>query len=223
MRRSVGIALVAVVLGLLPGRASADTIVWEYAGLVSNSVASAAKSPNRWYALLIGIPLLLWATRSVLRALVVAHRLVWTEVRGSVPKVKVKAVLRFLVLILLLFAFTALASEVRSRTPGPGLIVTLAILVPYGVLWLLISMQLPHRGARWTALVPGALAFAIGVEVLNAVTAYYLVPEAEHKQGTYGVLGLAAALLLGLFLLSRVMVGSAVLNATLWERQHPSQ
>jgi len=55
------------------------------------------------------------------------------------------------------------------------------------------------------------------------VTAYYLVPEAENKQGTYGVLGLAASLLLGLFLFSRIMVGSAVLNATLWERGHPRE
>jgi uncharacterized BrkB/YihY/UPF0761 family membrane protein len=188
------------------------------AGLVSNSVASAANSSDRWYALLIGIPLLLWATRSVLRALVVAHRLVWGEVRGSVPKVKVKAVLRFLVLVLLLFVFTAFASEVRSRTSGPGLVVTLVLLVPYGLLWLAISLQLPHRGSTWTALVPGALAFAVGAEVLNAVTAYYLVPEAESKQSTYGALGLAAALLLGLFMFSRIMVGSAVLNATLWER-----
>ena len=193
------------------------------AGLVSNSVSSAATSTARWYALLIGIPLLLWATRSVLRALVVAHRLVWTEVRGSVPKVKVKDVFLFLALILVLFAFTAFASEVRSRTHGPGIIVTLLILIPYGVLWLLISMRLPHRGASWTTLIPGALVFAIGAEALNAVAAFYLVPEAEHKQGTYGALGLAAALLLGLFMLSRIMVGSAVLNATLWERQHPSE
>jgi len=191
------------------------------AGLVSNSVASAAKSNGRWYALLIGIPLLLWATRSVLRALVVSHRLVWTEVRGSVPKIKAKHIFRFLLLIILLFAVTALASEIRSRAPGPGLIATLVVLVPYGLLWLAISVQLPHRGATWTALIPGAIVFAIGLEVLNAVTAYYLIPEAEHKQGTYGALGLAAALLLGLFMLSRIMVGSAVLNATLWERRVP--
>ncbi|HVM56831.1 MAG TPA: YhjD/YihY/BrkB family envelope integrity protein [Gaiellaceae bacterium] len=193
------------------------------AGLVSHSVASAAKSSNRWYALMIGIPLLLWATRSALRALVVAHRLVWTEVRGSVPKVKPRAVLRFLGLIIVLFAFTALASEIRSRTPGPGLLATLAVIVPYAVIWLAISLQLPHRGAKWTALIPGALVFAVGAQVLNLVTTYYLVPESEKKQGTYGVLGLSAALLLGLFLLSRIMVGSAVLNATLWERQSRSE
>ena len=38
------------------------------AGLVSNSVASAANSSARWYALLIGIPLLVYTTRSLLYA-----------------------------------------------------------------------------------------------------------------------------------------------------------
>jgi len=56
MRRSVGIALVAVVLGLLPGRASADTIVWEYAGLVSNSARPEipAGAPARFVFTLTG-------------------------------------------------------------------------------------------------------------------------------------------------------------------------
>src|SRR5690242_13039941 len=34
--------------------------------LVSSSIASAAESPKRWYALLIGIPILVWTTRSLL-------------------------------------------------------------------------------------------------------------------------------------------------------------
>src|SRR5262245_11842273 len=48
-----------------------------FEGLISNSIASAANSPNRWYALLIGVPVLVWATRSLLRVLIVTHRLVW--------------------------------------------------------------------------------------------------------------------------------------------------
>ena len=54
------------------------------------------------------------------------------------------------------------------------------------------------------------------------MTAYFIVPEAETKQGTYGSLGLAAALLLALFFLSRLVVATAVLNATLWERRSRS-
>jgi uncharacterized BrkB/YihY/UPF0761 family membrane protein len=45
------------------------------------------------------------------------------------------------------------------------------------------------------------------------------VPLALNKQGTYGALGIAAALLLAFFFLGRLIVGSAVVNATLWERR----
>lgn len=51
------------------------------------------------------------------------------------------------------------------------------------------------------------------------MTAYVLAPYASSKQGTYGSLGIAAALLLGLFLASRLMVAAAVVNATLVARR----
>ena len=79
-------------------------------------------------------------------------------------------------------------------------------------------MPLPHRDAPWTALLPGAAVFALGIEVLHAVVVYVITPWALAKQGTYGALGVAASLLVGLFLISRLMVAAAVVNATLWER-----
>jgi len=80
------------------------------------------------------------------------------------------------------------------------------------------SSDLPHRTAPWTALVPGAVLYGAGTEVLHGVIAYVITPWALAKQGTYGALGLAAALLVCLFLISRLVVASAVVNATLWER-----
>ena len=53
---------------------------------VSSSVAAAADSPARWYALAIGIPLLLWETRTLLRALISVHRLIWGDLRQVEPK-----------------------------------------------------------------------------------------------------------------------------------------
>ncbi len=189
------------------------------AGIVSGSVAGAANSSARWYAIVIGIPILLWATRSLLRTLIVIHRLCWTDVRHAAPKATPKATIRLLGLLLCFLAVSAAANFVRSKLPGPGLIVTVALILPYGGLWVLVSMRLPRRDAPWAALLPGALVFAIGLEIVGAVVAFFIVPDAESKQGTYGSLGLAAALLLGLFFLSRVVVGSAVVNATLWERR----
>jgi uncharacterized BrkB/YihY/UPF0761 family membrane protein len=188
-------------------------------GLVSNSIANAAESPNRWYALAIGIPILVWATRSVLRVLIGAHRLVWGDPRASVPKPTVVATLRLLVLMLSFGAVTTLVSALRAWSPLPGLLGTFAAVLPYAGLWLLITLQLPHRGTDWVALIPGALVFGLGIEVINIVAAYVITPYALAKEGTYGALGIAAALLVGLFLISRVAVAAAVVNATLWERQ----
>jgi membrane protein len=191
-------------------------------GLISHSVASAATGNGRWYALLIGIPILVYTTASLLRVLIVSHRLLWTDSRARAQRATPVATLRLLVL-LLAFPFAAvLASAIREWSPGVGVLATALSIVPFAALWLLISSYLPHRGASWPALVPGALLFGVGVEALNVFTAYVLTPWALNKQGTYGALGLAAALLLSLFLISRLAVAAAVLNATLWERRTPA-
>jgi uncharacterized BrkB/YihY/UPF0761 family membrane protein len=189
------------------------------AGLVSNSVASAAEGSGRWYALIIGIPILVYATRSVLRALIGAHRLLWTDARKQAPRPTLLATLRLLGLILLFALASVFASAVRANDAIGGVLTTALIAVPYAGIWLLVSLRLPHRNAPWTALVPGAVLLAVGLEALHIFTAYFLGPWAMSKQGTYGALGVSAALLLGLFLVSRLIVAAAVVNATLWERR----
>ena len=188
-------------------------------GLVSNSIATAAQGPARWYALLVGIPLLLYVTRSLLRALIVTHRLLWGDARSAAPRPTVLATLRLLALLLGFSVVSLAASAFRQWAPGPGVLVTLLLMLPYAGLWLLVSLQLPHRSSDWKALVPGALLCGLGIELLHILTAYVLEPYAVAKEGTYGAMGAAAALLLGLFLLSRLIVAGAVLNATLWERR----
>ena len=96
---------------------------------------------------------------------------------------------------------------------------TLLVPIAYGALWLLVSERLPHRTASRRDLLPGAVLFALGIEVLQVVSAYFIAPQAESRQGTYGSLGVAAALLLGLFLISRLMIGTAVVNSTLVRRR----
>ncbi len=188
-------------------------------GLVTSSIAGAAKSSNRYYALAIGIPILIFVTRSVLRVLIGAHRLVWRDLRSAVPKPKLSTTLEFLGAVLLLLAAYALASLAGRHTDGfVGVIVTILLLLPYAAIWLYVTTRLPHRTAPWKALVPGALLFGLGTEVISAVAKYLIAPYALAKQGTYGALGTAAVLLLGLFFFSRLIVGAAVLNATLWER-----
>jgi len=196
---------------------AAHTVGFE--GLVTNSIANAAESPNRWYAIVIGIPVLVWATRSVLRVLIGSHRLVWTDERRRAPKPKLGASLRLLGLLLCFGAVSVAASAVRAWSSAPGVLVTVLAIVPYAGLWLLVSIRLPHRDAPAVALLPGAALVGVGNELLHAVVAYVITPWALARQGTYGALGIASALLVGLFLISRLIVGAAVVNATLWERR----
>ena len=218
------LALVAVAgLGLAADAASgspkeaAEKLGFE--GLVSNSIANAADSPNRWYALVVGIPVLVWATRSVLRVLIGAHRLVWTDARTRAPKPRLRAAIRLLGLFLCFGVVSGMSSALRGSSTVPGILATVVAVVQYTGLWLLVSVRLPHRDAPSTALLPGALILGVGFELLHAVIAYVITPWAVARQGTYGTLGVASALLVGLFLISRLMVASAVVNATLWERR----
>ncbi len=188
-------------------------------GLVTSSIASAAKSSNRYYALAIGIPILIYVTRSVLRVLIGAHRLVWRDLRSAVRKPGLSTTLRFLGMVLLLFVAYGLASLAGKHTDGVlAVLVTIVLTLPYAAIWLYVTTRLPHRAAPWKALVPGALLFGVGTAVISAVSKYLIAPYSMAKQGTYGALGTAAVLLLGLFFFSRLIVGAAELNATLWER-----
>jgi uncharacterized BrkB/YihY/UPF0761 family membrane protein len=211
-----GLGIAADASSESPGRAAGSLGL---SGLVSASVADAAEGSGRWYALLIGVPVLVYTTRSVLRALIGAHRLVWTDVRASAPRATLLETLRLLALLLCFPVITTTANAARAWSTAPGVLVSLVAIVPFAGVWLLITMRLPHRGADWKALIPGALFFAFGAEVLQAVITYAIAPYSIAKQGTYGVLGAAAALLFALYLVSRLVVASAVLGATLWERR----
>jgi len=188
-------------------------------GLVSSSIAGASNSSNRYYALAIGIPILVYVTRSVLRVLIGAHRLVWRDLRAAVPKPKMSSTLQLLGMFCLLFVAFGLSMAVGKHTDGVfGVIVAIVMTLPYAAVWLYVTYRLPHGGAPWTALIPGAVLFGLGTEVIHVVSEFFIAPYSLAKQGTYGALGLAAVLLLGLFFFSRLIVGAAIVNATLWER-----
>jgi uncharacterized BrkB/YihY/UPF0761 family membrane protein len=128
-------------------------------------------------------------------------------------------VLTFLGFMLGFYVVAAVTIYARSKSNGLGILVTILVALAYAGLWLALSHRLPHGTATWKALIPGALIVGLGIEVLNIVTVFIIAPWANNKQGTYGALGLASTLLFGLFLLARLMVGGAVVNATLWERR----
>ena len=170
--------------------------------------------------LLIGIPVLLYTTRTLLRALFGVHRLVWMAAvqRGSLT---VARTLAFLAALVAFPVVSAVAAAARAHSTATGILVTVAATALYAALWLLVSLWLPHGDAPWQALLPGSAVFGVGTLALHVVSAYVVGPVAASRQDTYGSLGVAAALLLGLYFLGRLLVVAAAVNATLWERHRP--
>jgi uncharacterized BrkB/YihY/UPF0761 family membrane protein len=103
-----------------------------------------------------------------------------------------------------------------------GVAITIATVIVYAGLWLLASTWLPHGQVGWTALVPGALVVGVGVQGLHLLTVLWISHKLEDASAAYGALGTALVLLLWLYLLGRLIVASAMLNATLSRRSPPN-
>jgi uncharacterized BrkB/YihY/UPF0761 family membrane protein len=142
-----------------------------------------------------------------------------------VPRItrKPRAVGELLLAVVLLLVSSCVAAVVRNHSPGYGLVLMLADSVMYAAIWWGFSTRLPHGAASVFELVPGALVFGLGVQVLHLVAVYYLADRLTRASVLYGSLGIAAAILFGLYLVGRLIIAAAVLNAGLFARKHPKE
>lgn len=115
------------------------------------------------------------------------------------------------------------AADGRRRCPdrlgvGASLLLSLVPVLIGGGVWVGFSLLLPHATADWRALVPGAALFAVGVAVLHFAMVFYFAPSWPALRRSTAPWVPAATLLVWLFLMSRIVVASAFLSATLWRR-----
>ena len=189
-------------------------------GLIASEVAQSASSSARWIVFLVMIPVALYALAKLYRALAVVHALAW---RRSGRGVRVTAAgigllgLAFVVVV----GAAALVGWIRHHDQLGGLAALAVYLALVGGSWLIVSRRLPGGEAGWLALVPGSLLFGAGLLVVNVFNVYVTTRLVENRANTYGVLGVAAALLFSLVLVGRVVVLSAELNACM-HRRHAS-
>ncbi|HWC13611.1 MAG TPA: YihY/virulence factor BrkB family protein [Actinomycetota bacterium] len=78
---------------------------------------------------------------------------------------------------------------------------------------------LPTIQRPWRDLLPGALVAAIGFELLKLGGSMYLRRGEDMRNATFGVFATAAALLVASFLIARVILMAAEVNAVLVERR----
>jgi uncharacterized BrkB/YihY/UPF0761 family membrane protein len=109
------------------------------------------------------------------------------------------------------------------KQSGPlGLVVGVVLSTAlYAGLSVWVSSVMPHDPeAQWIDFLPGALALAVGMQAMQLFSEVYLVHKAQSFSDLYGGLGVAAVLLLWLYLIGRLLVGAAMINATRWDRAH---
>jgi uncharacterized BrkB/YihY/UPF0761 family membrane protein len=210
-----GLGLMAEALGVQPN-VVANSV--GFAGTVTRQVESSAKEASNWWVALTSFFVLVYVTRVLLRAVAIVHALAW---EGSAASVKVTS-RQLGIFGAVLFAQLVLVTGVGAvshQTATGGLVALVVLIAVLAGLWLVVSLQLPHSDARWTELIPGSLFYAVGIFGVQIFNIAVLGKLLETKSSTYGALGSAAALLLGFFLMGRVVVGAAALNATLHERR----
>jgi uncharacterized BrkB/YihY/UPF0761 family membrane protein len=191
--------------------------------VITSTVSDAAhtSNTNRWILIPLGLVLLFWFTYGLVRAARLVSTTAW-----DVPYTRMthapRVVATTLGVIVGVWATALVAAYVREWSGGIGLVTTVIVVAAYAAAGLLAFSYLPHRPAPWTALLPGAILFALGMEAVHLFTVYYLVEKIGRSSALYGSLGTAAVLLLWLYVVGRLFVAAIMLNATLWTRDHPS-
>jgi uncharacterized BrkB/YihY/UPF0761 family membrane protein len=218
---SLPVALIAGgVLGFTsPGTAEEIAEDSGFTGAAVDAVGESAADVNkaRWVLLVIGISGLVWTSTRAMLALRRVYALIWNvpPVRGRNPLMETLA---FSGVCLLLLVIPAAADRLRDGYEGPGLAVTFLSIGAFFGIWLWVSLQLPHGDVPMRALVPGAVVFAVAAQAMHLFIAFYLTDKLERSSALYGGLGLAATSLFFLYLVGRLIVSSAILNAELWRR-----
>jgi len=188
-------------------------------GLIGSEVAQAASGRSRGVVFVLMIPAVLYALVTLYRAIAKVHALAWhgsaRGIRVTVPGV---ATLGGALIVQLVAAETA--RWIRNGTTYGDLAALVVYVLLIAGAWLAVSLYLPHRNVRWTALLPGAGLFGVGLLCITVFNVYITTRLVEDRADTYGALGIATALLFSLVLVGRLIVVSAELNAALDERGH---
>jgi uncharacterized BrkB/YihY/UPF0761 family membrane protein len=121
-----------------------------------------------------------------------------------------------IVAVVLVISGSAAARELLGTV---GLLIALAATLAFFGIWLWLAWLLPHGDAPLRALVPGAILVALGIQIVHLGTVLFIGAKVARASATYGSLGVAFTVLAWLYILSRVVVASAMLNAARWERR----
>lgn len=90
-------------------------------------------------------------------------------------------------------------------------------------LFLTAYKMLPATSLSWKDVLPGAIVAAIGFEILKVAGTAYIARGESTRNDTFGTFAAAAALLIASFIVARVVLLAAEVNAVLAERRATRQ
>ncbi len=186
------------------------------AELMTDTIERAERS--RRAASVLGFVGLLWTGLGLVGAMQYGLNTAW-QVKGRGWRDKLTGLAWLAgaaVLFLLSFALTAAMGLLPLLAPA-SILVGLAVDVGL-LLWTM--KVLPNRDVGWKALLPGAVAGALGLEVLKAVGSIYVPKAVASSSALYGSLGVVFAVLAWLLFFGRLVVYASVLNVVRWEEDH---
>lgn len=214
------LALIAAgVLGLLDASVTDDAV--ESLGVSAAAAASVEEAAadaagSSWWLIVAGSLLLVLAGTAAVRALELVH-----GAACAIPPRRargLKSGLVFSAIGIGIVVTHALLAWAREAFDLDRSLFVLIAAVMFCV-WLLGSRWVFPYDAPLRALLPGAILVGLGTAVMEALSVYVLVPVLTKKSEVYGALGIAAAMLIWLYVLGRLIVASAIVDAALWERR----
>ena len=185
--------------------------------IVAREIAGAANDSARWWVLIASVPILAYAIGQLFRSVSIVHALAY-EGSGRAVKIKPRSIGLFGLAVVGQVAVSNVAGALSADSVLGGVLGVVFAVAAVAGLWLGVSQLFPHGTSSVTERLPGALLYGVGnlaIFLFNTLFVGWLI---EERQDSYGALGVAAALLFSMYLIGRLIVTSAVLNATIARR-----
>jgi hypothetical protein len=208
---------------LLSGSASAPVEAGLQEAGLSESVSRQIELALRSQAgrslpvLLGGIWLAAWAGRSLTMVLAAASAGSWRMTGRSKLTIRTSATVTGLVLLLMVVSagLNRLRDEFGLAVATTSLVAAAAV---FGLGWFAVCYTLPKPSSDPGALLPGSVLFGTCTAVVQWFMQFYLPEKIARSSEVMGTLGVSVAALGYLFVIGRLMSGSLVLNAVMWDR-----
>lgn len=188
-------------------------------GAVGGDLAAAADESRagRLWLLIVGFVLFIWFSWGLLRALWLVHAAAWRIQPPTLKRVP-QGLAGIVVVPFLLVVVSGIAGWIRAQLGLlPGLMAVVGVALFIMAFWVFVQSKLPSPDVPWQAFLPGAALVALGYFGMQVFAAYFLANKLANASELYGVIGLASTLLVYLFLLGRIIVWGAELNAVAYE------